>query len=135
MEDTIRIGFVSSINIKDGTAQITYPDRDEMVTEDFPLLRTGGEFFPPKVNDAVYVLHQSNDMSSGVILGTYWNQDEKPESEEWYKCISEDIVMKQLGRTLIIVAEDITFKCGYGEISIKQLLDLQKRVERLEERE
>ena len=42
MDDIIRIGFISSINAEDGSAKITYQDRDKMVTEDFPFLAFGG---------------------------------------------------------------------------------------------
>ena len=44
MDDIIRIGFISSINAEDGSAKITYQDRDKMVTEDFPFLAFGGEY-------------------------------------------------------------------------------------------
>ena len=68
MEDVIRIGFVSSRNPDAGTLQVTYQDRDRMVTGDLPVLAFGGEYTLPQVNDMVLVAHLSNDLSSGVVL-------------------------------------------------------------------
>lgn len=70
MEDVIRVGFVSSINPNAGTVQVTYQDRDRMVTGDMPVLEFGGEYALPAVNDMVIVTHLSNDPASGVVLGS-----------------------------------------------------------------
>jgi hypothetical protein len=36
--DTLRLGKISTINYKDGTARVLYTDRDNAVTAELPLL-------------------------------------------------------------------------------------------------
>ncbi len=132
MEDIIRIGFISSINAEDGSAKITYQDRDKMVTEDFPFLAFGGEYYIPKVNDMVLVLHLSNDISSGVIMGKYWNDENRPESREWYKRISENMVMEKKENTLVIEAPEILFSGAAGSITLSQVIGMEQRIRALE---
>lgn len=132
MEDIIRIGFISSINAKDGSAKITYQDRDKMVTEDFPFLAFGGEYHIPKVNDMVLVLHLSNDISSGVIMGKYWNDENKPEAKEWYKRISENMVMEKKENTFAIEAPEILFSGEAGSITLSQVIGMEQRIRALE---
>lgn len=132
MEDIIRIGFISSVNMEDGSAKITYQDRDKMVTEDFPFLAFGGEYSIPEVNDMVLVVHLSNDISSGVIMGKYWNDKNMPEAREWYKRISEKMVMKKQENTLVIEAPEILFSGTAGRITLSQIIGMEQRIRRLE---
>lgn len=132
MEDMIRIGFISSVNMEDGSAKITYQDRDKMVTEDFPFLAFGGEYCVPEVNDMVLVVHLSNDISSGVIMGKYWNDENMPETQEWYKRISEKMVMKKQENTLVIEAPEILFSGTAGSITLSQIIGMEQRIRRLE---
>ena len=76
-----RIGKISSINYAAGTARVLYPDRDNSVTDEFPML-ANGIYYPLKVDDYVYVLHQSNDSSSGLILGRAWSDANIPPEGE-----------------------------------------------------
>ena len=132
MDDIIRIGFISSINAEDGSAKITYQDRDKMVTEDFPFLAFGGEYYIPKVNDMVLVLHLSNDISSGVILGKYWNDENRPEAKEWYKRISENIALKKKENTLVIEVPEILFSGEAGSITLSLIIGMEQRIRKLE---
>ena len=135
MDDVIRIGFVSSRSPETGMVQVTYPDRDRMVTDDLPVLCIGGEYVVPQVNDAVLVTHLSNDLSSGVVIGTYWNQEDVPESGmDWYKKIG-NMSFRLSGNNLEISAPSIILKDGARSIAISELLDLKRRVEELEKRE
>ncbi len=74
----IRVGRVSSINYKTGMARVTYEDKDEAVTSEFPMLNFNDEYRMPKVGQTVMVAHMSNGSSRGVILGTVWNQAYNP---------------------------------------------------------
>jgi len=66
MDDTIRIGLVSSVS---GTnVRITYPDRDNTVTEELPLV-TNGVYRVPSVGEIVVVAHMSNGTTGGFCLG------------------------------------------------------------------
>ncbi|BBF42011.1 hypothetical protein lbkm_0693 [Lachnospiraceae bacterium KM106-2] len=76
--DNVRIGYVSSIDYKSGTVQILYKDRDNSVTDDIPVLTMNGEYSMPAINDMVLVLHLSNGGEMGVVMGTFWNDSNKP---------------------------------------------------------
>ena len=79
MSDLIRVGCVSKINYKEGTIEVTYPDRDDAVTDPFPVLSFNDEYKMPGIGDDVLVLHLSNGSALGVVLGPYWNEDNKPQ--------------------------------------------------------
>ena len=136
MEDVIRIGFVSSRNPDAGTLQVTYQDRDRMVTGDLPVLAFGGEYTLPQVNDMVLVAHLSNDLSSGVVLGKFWNDTELPEGTECYKRIAEDLSFHKEGSILEIRVPDLKITGSGGVLLFSELLsklnDLERRLQHLE---
>ena len=74
----IRIGRVSSINYETGMARVTYRDKDETVTTEFPMLNFNDEYRMPKVGQDVMVAHLSNGSSRGVVMGTIWNRKYAP---------------------------------------------------------
>lgn len=74
----IRVGRVSSVNYETGMARVTYRDKDETVTTEFPMLNFNDEYRMPKVGQDVMVAHLSNGSSRGVIMGTIWNQKYAP---------------------------------------------------------
>ena len=74
----IRVGRVSSVNYETGMARITYWDKDETVTSEFPMLNYNNEYRMPEVGRDVMVAHLSNGTSRGVILGTLWNERYAP---------------------------------------------------------
>lgn len=56
----IRIGRVSSINYETGMARVTYRDKDETVTTEFPMLNFNDEYRMPKVGQDVIVEDEDN---------------------------------------------------------------------------
>lgn len=70
----IRVGKVSSVNVETGMARVTYRDKDESVTAEFPMLTNNDEYRMPEVGQDVLVAHLSNGSSRGAIIGTLWNQ-------------------------------------------------------------
>lgn len=74
----IRVGRVSSINYEAGMARVTYRDKDDTVTCEFPILTNNDEYRMPQVGQDVVVAHLSNGSSRGVIIGTLWNQKYVP---------------------------------------------------------
>jgi len=88
--DQIRVGRISSLNYEAGAARVVYKDRDEAVTVEMPLLSF--EYRMPQVDDLVMVLHLPNGATAGLLLGRYWNQENKPpESGEglWRKDVDD----------------------------------------------
>lgn len=74
----IRVGRISSINYETGMARVTYRDKDESVTAEFPMLTYNDEYRMPKIGQDVLVAHLSNGSGRGAILGTIWNQKYVP---------------------------------------------------------
>lgn len=82
--DISRIGNISTLDLEKGTAKVHYADTGN-TTSDMPLFRFGDEFNPPNVGDQVIVIHLSNDSSSGVILGKFWDETEPPKIKQGYR--------------------------------------------------
>lgn len=123
MDDLIRIGRISALNYKEGTAKVVYKDRDDMVTGDFPLLAT--EYMMPKVDDMVLVLHFKNCKARGVIIGPIWNDNNRPEINgkgKYLKRMTDKASFKAEDGTLEINAEDIKLTCSAGTITVAQLI-------------
>jgi len=74
----IRVGRVSSINYETGMARVTYRDKDNTVTGEFPILTNNDEYRMPEVGQDVLVAHLSNGSSRGAIIGTLWNKKYVP---------------------------------------------------------
>lgn len=77
MSSEVRLGNVSSIDYENGLCEVTYPDRDDTVTEMVPCL-SGREYMMPEVDDIVVVLHPGDSPEDAVVLGTIWNEKIKP---------------------------------------------------------
>ena len=74
----IRIGQVSSINYKSGMIKVLYNDYNNSVTKDIPYLSFNDEYKMPAIGQYVLVVHLSNGNEAGIVLGTYWNEANKP---------------------------------------------------------
>lgn len=77
MSSEVRLGNVSSIDYENGLCEVTYPDRDDTVTEMVPCL-SRREYMMPEVGDIVVVLHPGDSPEDAVVLGTIWNEKIKP---------------------------------------------------------
>lgn len=76
--DYLRVGKISSINYKSGTARITYEDKGGSTTAEMPFLALAWQYWMPRVGDQVLVAHLSNGTSSAVILGAVWHSGHRP---------------------------------------------------------
>lgn len=76
MNDALRIGKISSVNYKNGTARVTYEDRDSATTNELPFL--AWTYWMPKIGDQVLVGHLSNGSIAGVIIGPTWHDEHRP---------------------------------------------------------
>lgn len=77
-DSEVRVGKVSSVNYDAGMVRVTYHDKDDSVTSEFPVLTNNDEYRMPQIGDSVLVAHLSNGSSRGAILGTLWNQKHIP---------------------------------------------------------
>lgn len=132
MSNEIRVGFVSSINYPEGTVKVTYPDKDDAVTADLPVLKFGNEYCMPEVDDAVLVVHLSNNSASGIVLGTYWTDEEK--SDENMPGVRKKVWGKEAYEefkegVFLIRAPQIVLKDANGQITLRELLQMKKDIE------
>ncbi len=77
-DSEIRVGNVSSINYETGMVRVTYKDKDDSVTKEFPVLTNNDEYRMPQVGQNVLVAHLSNGSSRGAVIGTLWNRKHSP---------------------------------------------------------
>ena len=113
-ENLNRIGIVSSIDYEKGMVLVTYPDRDNSTTKLFPYLCPSGDYSMPKVGDSVMVVHLSNNSASGVVLGTFWDFENKPlnpgkavhrkqlSSEAYIECVDDEITCHDKNGTVTL---------------------------------
>ncbi|WP_313152376.1 phage baseplate assembly protein V [Lacrimispora sp.] len=134
MKDVIRVGRISSINPEKGLVRVYYPDKDS-TTSELPLFHFHQEFKLPKVNDQVIVLHLSNDTSSGVVLGGFWNDiDQPPKQAEYKKDLESDSYEMLQKGNFIIHSPQISLEGEAGIVTLTEILEMKSRLEALERR-
>jgi len=130
MAEEIRIGKVSRIDYETGKIAVTYGDRDDSVTDLLPYLTFGGEYHMPKVEQYVAVMHLSTGAEMGVVLGGYWDVDNRPPVS------GKDIFRKELSNEigkafmqhdpetgeLTIKADNIKLQTEAGTITAAQII-------------
>ena len=136
MSDLIRVGCVSKIN-EEGTIEVTYPDRDDAVTDPFPVLSFNDEYKMPEIGQDVLVLHLSNGSALGIVLGPYWNKDNKPAVS------GKDVYRKEMAQTpgkayaqykdgtVELRGPAVRLTCSSGAITVAQLLAMKSKVDSL----
>lgn len=82
LTDAIRVGVVSSINPDKGTAQVTFEDRDGIVTRDLPLnfAKTLEDYYycMPDIGERVRCFFDPEAPSRGCILGSFPSDTREP---------------------------------------------------------
>jgi len=58
--------------------RVTYHDKDDAVTMEFPVLNYNDEYRMAKAGQEVVVAHLSNGSSRGIVIGEIWNQKNIP---------------------------------------------------------
>ena len=132
MAEEIRIGKVSRIDYATGRIAVTYGDRDDSVTDLLPYLTLGGEYHMPQVEQYVAVVHLSTGAEMGVVLGGYWDIDNRPPVSG--KDFFRKELSNEIGRAffqhdpetgeLIIKADKIKLQTADGTITAKELLQV-----------
>lgn len=137
MSDLIRVGCVSKINYEEGAIEVTYPDRDDAVTDPFPVLSFNDEYKMPEIGQDVLVLHLSNGSALGIVLGPYWNKDNKPAVS------GKDVYRKEMAQTpgkayaqykdgtVELRGPAVRLTCSSGAITVAQLLAMKSKVDSL----
>lgn len=96
IKNLVRVGIVSSTNGSACTAKVTFPDKDNMVSGDLPVIQIGANgtesYWIPEVGTRVLCLCLPNPsgsgMNAGFILGAYYTKAKPPpESDPDVRCI------------------------------------------------
>lgn len=127
-EKNIRLGRVSSIDYEKGMISVTYPDLDDSVTDDLPVFSMTDEYKMPEIGAEVLVLHLSNGCTAGVVMGRYWNEENKPPIS------GKDVFRKELGAKfgeayIQYKNGDITLKDQKGSTTLGSILNRLSNLE------
>lgn len=83
IKNMVRIGVVSSIDFGKGTVRVTFPDREDHVSDELPVLAphysgwaAGNDL--PGVGKSVLCLFLGTDLKSGFCLGPYYTAGNYP---------------------------------------------------------
>lgn len=71
----IRVGRVSKVNQLNGTVQVLFKDRDNLISGDLPLLESSTI---PNINDQVLCIFLGNGMEDGFCLGRFYSKENPP---------------------------------------------------------
>lgn len=131
-KNRIRIGRISSINREAGMARIVYSDKNSTSSE-IPLFNFNNEYNPPKIGELVLVIHLSNDSSTAIIMGGFWNAEHRPAPAEYQKDFQRgETYEKYQEKQYLLHTENIVFECAEEKISVKKLIEMKKKLESLE---
>ncbi|MNO15525.1 hypothetical protein D3C76_51910 [compost metagenome] len=123
VSELVKIGVCSTVDFESGTITATFPDRQDVVTKDMPVILAGGygaQNSLPKPGDTVLCLMLGNGLSNGVCLGVI--QDFIPGSATQEGVFFEDgshifydresgaINIKAVGGAVIESPENVTVK-------------------------
>ena len=130
-KNLIRIGRISGINKETGMVRVVYKDKNS-TTSELPVFNFGGEYKMPQVGQLVLVLHLSNDSSTGIVMGSFWNKTNKPKASEYQKDFKEGKAYEKYEeKQYLLHAENIIFQCEEGQISVKELIQMKEKIEHL----
>lgn len=72
----IRVGIINSVNAAEGTVDVLFEDRDNMISSDLPLLAF--EYDIPKVGQQALCLFLGNNIEQGFCLKTFYSEVYQP---------------------------------------------------------
>lgn len=93
--NVICFGIVDSINEKEGTVRVIFPDRDNSTSQYLPLL--SNEYNMPKIGEQVLCLFLTNDTENGVAIGPFYSDVKKTPVQNkniYMKKIDDDLTLQ-----------------------------------------
>lgn len=83
--EAIRKGLVSSVNRKNCTVRVYFPDWDEKVSDELPVMQKNTlntkYYWMPEVDEQVICAFFANGTEEGVVLGAIYSEVDKVPSE------------------------------------------------------
>lgn len=86
IRNLFRVGRVSSVNGTACTARVTFPDKEELVSAELPVLQIGSlgtrGYWVPEINTQVLCAFLPNPSGKGInqgfILGAFYSTQDRP---------------------------------------------------------
>ena len=86
LKDLIRVGRVSSVNSQNCTARVTFPDKDDMVSAELPIISIGSKqtkaYWLPAIDTQVLCIFTPNPsgkgLNDGFIIGCFYSTTDTP---------------------------------------------------------
>lgn len=115
LKNIIRVGNVSVIDYGRGAVKVTFPDKDDIVSDYLPYLSF--EYNMPDVGDQVVCVFLPNGISKGFCLGQPYslkNMPVQPGPQYYYKNIYDEAFYQydKNSKTLTIDAENIVLNAA-----------------------
>lgn len=90
IRDIFRIGKVSSVNGKNCTVRVTFPDKDNVVSDELPIIVIGSYktkgYWVPEVNMQVLCcflpIISGVGLNKGFVLGGFYSTEDPPEETD-----------------------------------------------------
>ncbi|TYS66376.1 phage baseplate assembly protein V [Bacillus infantis] len=89
-----RTGIVDAIDPAAGTVRVVFPDKDDSISEDLPLIAS--EYNMPEVGQTVFCLFLPNGVQEGICLGSFYSEENRPPTS------NPDLYVKKLDEGLSI---------------------------------
>lgn len=92
IRNIVRFGVVSSINEKNGTVRVLFEDKDNMISDELPLLSF--EYNMPSIKDQVLCIFLPNGLQQGFCLGSFYSEINLPLVEDkniYYKKFDDSV--------------------------------------------
>ena len=86
LNNLVKVGKIVAVNPKKATARVEFEDRDKTVSWELPIIHKHTKwdkaYWLPKVGELVYVLTPALGNGLGVILGSSYNNEDTPPTED-----------------------------------------------------
>lgn len=123
----IKIGEVCAVDKTKGMVSVSFGDEDDVSTGLVPYLAFGREYKMPNVGDVVLAAKVANKSCDYVIIGTFWNEKNKPQINQgdlYKKELSNQshILVNSDGCVEIKSNNDIRIKSNEGIFSVNDYI-------------
>lgn len=122
VRNLVKVGQVSSIDPEKGTVKVLFLDKDDIVSDDIPMLHF--EYHMPEVEDQVLCLFFGNGLERGVCLGRFYSDVSLPPANDkdlYKKQVDDDMHIQYHKKTKILKlkVENVEIEVNKGKVSIK----------------
>lgn len=128
LRNLFRVGTVSSVNYAAGTVRVLMEDKDNIVTDELPMLSF--EYEMPAIGEKVLCLFLGNGINKGLCLGRYWYQKDRPPEygkDVYHKRFMRDADLKydRATKTMTLDVENLVIN---GNITVNGSLQVNGNI-------